>query len=147
MKHESPLEIARAGATVIGGKFPGMSRRERLERWAELVDHEGLRLNTLRGLEYLTSDERRMQQAANSPLTIAYRDPVLRAEGLAGPRLGDAMDFFGLSDGQAHRLLCDCHYMGDMTGPRLARNLRRHVFWNEVFSKVSRAAGRLFGRA
>jgi hypothetical protein len=147
MKHESPQEIARAGATVISGKFPRMSRRERLERWAKLVDQEGLRLNALRGLEYLTLGERRVQQAANSPLTIAYGDPVLREEGLSSDRLGDAMDFFELNDRQAHRLLCDCYYMGDMTGPRLARNLRRHVLWSEFVSKISRVTGRLFARA
>jgi hypothetical protein len=34
------------------------------------------------------------------------------------------MTFFELTEGQAHRLLCDCHYLGTMTGARLAARLR-----------------------
>ena len=49
---------------------------------------------------------------------------MLREEGLAGDRLGDAMAFFELSDRQAHRLFCDCHYSGSMTGAGLALRLR-----------------------
>ena len=35
------------------------------------------------------------------------------------------MAFFELSDRQAHRLFCDCHYSGSMTGAGLAARLRR----------------------
>ena len=53
------------------------------------------------------------------------QDPVLRRDGLASDRLGDAMAFFELSNRQAHRLFCDCHYSGNMTGAGLAARLRR----------------------
>jgi hypothetical protein len=49
---------------------------------------------------------------------------VLREEGLTGDRLGEAMRFFDLSDRQAHRLFCDCHYHGAMTGTGLSARLR-----------------------
>ena len=39
-------------------------------------------------------------------------------------RLGEVMRFFDLSDRQAHRLFCDCHYHGTMTGTGLAARLR-----------------------
>ena len=45
--------------------------------------------------------------------------------GLVGDRLGDVVAFFELSDRQAHRLFCDCHYNGTMTGAGLAARLRR----------------------
>ncbi len=48
-------------------------------------------------------------RADDSPLTVAYEDPVLRAEGLASDRLGDAMDFFELNDNEAHVAFCSCH--------------------------------------
>jgi hypothetical protein len=35
------------------------------------------------------------------------------------------MAFFELSGRDAHRLLCDCHYNGAMTGAGLAQRLRR----------------------
>ncbi len=43
---------------------------------------------------------------------------------LAGDSLGDIMDFFGLSEGAAHRLLCDCHYCGTMSGESVAMRAR-----------------------
>ena len=32
-----------------------------------------------------------------------------------------------MSDEDAHRLLCDCHYMGSLTGRNLAARLRRYA--------------------
>jgi hypothetical protein len=40
---------------------------------------------------------------------LRLKTPALRAEGLASDRLGDAIDFFGLSDRDAHHALCSCH--------------------------------------
>ena len=101
-----------------------MSRRERLERWANVLDRNPGKLNALTRIEYLPSSERPFARADNSPLEVAFKDPVLREEGLAGDRLGDTMAFFELSDRQAHRLFCDCHYYGSMTGAGLAQRLR-----------------------
>ncbi len=54
-------------------------------------------------------EERRAIRADNSPLTVAYEDPVLRSEGLGRDQLGDAIDFFQLSDHEAHTAFCSCH--------------------------------------
>lgn len=102
-----------------------LTRRQRLVRWADALDRNPGNLNALTRIEDMNSIERRQARVDNSPLEVAFKDATLRAEGLSSDRLGDAMAFFGLSDRQAHRLLCDCHYSGSMTGARLAIRLRR----------------------
>ena len=123
MKHRNMEELG-AVAEVVPFNIAKMSRRERLQRWADLLDRIPGKLNALTRIEYLPAAERHEARADNSPLEVAYRDPVLRDEGLAGDRLGEVMRFFDLSDRQAHRLFCDCHYHGTMTGTGLAARLR-----------------------
>src|SRR3954463_1619154 len=92
---------------------PELSRRERLERWAELLGREPeCRLPALHGIEYGTLRERAACRVDGSPLSVAYGDPVLRAAGLAGDTVGNAAEFFGLSHEQLHDLLCFCHHGG-----------------------------------
>lgn len=123
MKHRNKEELG-AVAEVVPFNIAKMSRRERLQRWANLLDRIPGKLNALTRIEYLPAAERLEARADNSPLEVAYRDPVLRDEGLSGDRLGEIMRFFDLSDRQAHRLFCDCHYHGTMTGTGLAARLR-----------------------
>jgi hypothetical protein len=88
-----------------------MSRCERLERWAELLEHQPDRLlPTIEGTEFGFREARRAKRADDSPLTVAFQDPVLRAEGLRDDRVGDALDFFEISEGDVHYLVCYCHY-------------------------------------
>jgi hypothetical protein len=124
MKHQSPTELRQA-ATVVPAP---MTRQERLARWADLLEeHEGP-LEALYRIEYLPEPERRAYRGGSAtPLAIAAGDPVMRTDGLAGDTLGDAMDYFEISDEDAHRLLCDCHYMGSLTGRGLASRLRRYA--------------------
>ena len=123
MKHHK-MEDLGAVAEVVRFSVTKMSRKERLQRWANLLERIPGKLNALTRIEYLPAAERLEARADNSPLEIAFRDPVLREEGLTGDRLGEAMRFFDLSDRQAHRLFCDCHYSGTMTGTGLAARLR-----------------------
>src|SRR4051812_27311307 len=75
-----------------------LSRDERLARWAEVLEHDPhRRLRPLHEIEYKKPNDQRLARADNSPLTVAFEDPVLRAEGLASDRLGDVMDFFNLT--------------------------------------------------
>jgi len=128
MKHQSPEELRQAAAIVAANPVTPLTRRERITRWADLLDRYSGPLEALYRIEYLPEDERRAYYGGDkTPLALAYHDPVLRADGLAGPRLGDALDYFEMTDEDAHRLLCDCHYMGTMTGRNLAARLRRHV--------------------
>lgn len=123
MEHRKLDEIGAVAEIVTLEPF-AMGRRERLERWAEILDRHPGKLTALTRVEYLPASQRALARAENSPLEIAFADPVLREEGLAGDRLGDIMSFFEIGDRQAHRLFCDCHYDGSMTGTGVARRLR-----------------------
>jgi hypothetical protein len=84
-----------------------LTRRERLERWAELLEREPSRkLKSLGEIEFRSQTERDAMRADESPLALAYADPLLRIDGLASDKLGDAIAYFELSEGQVHRLLC-----------------------------------------
>jgi hypothetical protein len=123
MKHQSPEQLREA---VVAAPVQQMTRRERLDRWADLLDLYAGPMEALYRIEYLSETDRRAYRGGETtPLAIAFRDPVLRADGLAGNTLGDAMDYFAMSDEDAHHLLCDCHYMGSLTGRNLAARLRR----------------------
>ena len=102
-----------------------LSRSDRLNRWADLLDAQaGRPLRALEDVEYVSPAIRRDLRKEDSPLAIAFADPILRADGLRGDRLGEAMDYFGLSERQAHWLLCDCHYGGRMTASEVAARVR-----------------------
>jgi hypothetical protein len=102
-----------------------MSRHDRLERWATLLERAPMsRLTPFRDVELLPACERVELQVANSPLDIAYSDPMLRFAGLESDRFGDGASFFGLTRFQAHRVLCSCGYIGTMRSAEVARRIR-----------------------
>lgn len=112
MEHKTLKQLERLGA-VWRGTAPGraMSKSARLGRWAEALDRQrGRRLRSLYRVELVTAHEREDIRADDSPLTVAFEDPVLRAEGLGSDRLGEATRFFGLTDEEAHYIVCYCHY-------------------------------------
>ena len=92
-----------------------LSKSERLERWADALEHEGRRhLKTLFEVEYAPPAERAALRADDSLLTVAFNDPRLRAEGLAGDTVGDAVAFFGMSEMELHDIICFCHHGATM---------------------------------
>ena len=102
-----------------------MSRRNRLERWASVLERSELaNLTPFRDVEFLSPAEREQLRAANSPLTLAYQDPTLRRAGLGSDGFGDGAAFFRLSRLQAHRILCSCGYFGTMRASEVARRVR-----------------------
>jgi hypothetical protein len=102
-----------------------MSRYDRLERWATLLEGTpASSLTPFRDVEFLPAAERAELQTANSPLAVAYADPVLRLAGLGSDRFGDGAVFFGLTRFQAHRVLCSCGYIGTMRAAEVARRIR-----------------------
>jgi hypothetical protein len=112
-----------------------MSRPERLERWATVLEESPRpSLNPFRDVEFFAPSVRAGFRVPNSPLALAYQDPVLRRAGLASDRFGDGAEFFGLSPYQAHRVLCSCGYFGRMMPTEVARRVRGIV-----------AGGRLHG--
>ncbi len=114
-----------AGVHVDFAPAKPMSHRERLTRWAELLERQGTRqLRSLMGTEFVSREERAKMRIDNSPLTVAFEDPVLRAEGLKSDRLGDCVEFFALSDHDAHNLVCYCRHGRTMMAHAVARDVR-----------------------
>ena len=102
-----------------------MSKRQRLERWAEVLELAPQRhLRSLYETEYTSPRRRYALRQENSPLTVAFQDPVLRAEGLRSDRYGDALKFFKLSDGELHHIVCYCHHGPTMAPKAVARRVR-----------------------
>ncbi|WP_230530179.1 hypothetical protein [Microvirga roseola] len=125
MEHK-PVEKLRSVAEVHEFKQGFLSRRERLERWAELLERQPKRrLRSLGEIEFVPEDKQPELRSDDSPLTVAFEDPVLRAAGLKSDKLGDAMEFFDLSDRAVHRLLCSCMNGWSMEAGSTARKVRR----------------------
>jgi hypothetical protein len=145
MKHRT-LDAIRLDAEVVpvAPEADGRARRRRrLERLAGLLERRGGIVNLLTQIEFLSSAERAETRADSSPLTVAYQDPILREEGLAGDTLGEAVTFFSLSDDEAHHLFCDCHYIrptqSDMVAARV-RSIARRRSLGEIWGKIRGAA-------
>jgi hypothetical protein len=125
MEHK-PVETLRGVAEVHEFKQGFLSRHERLERWAEVLERQPKRrLRSLGEIEFTPEEKRPELRSDESPITVAFEDPVLRADGLRSDRLGDAMEFFDLSDRAAHRLLCSCMNGWSMEAGTTARKVRR----------------------
>ena len=128
MKHKPYAELSRVADVHPILAKPPMTRRERLERWAEALEREPDRLLTsIEEIEWQPEAERPAMRANDSALTVAFEDPILRAEGLASDRLGDAMVFFRLSDREAHFALCSCVYGRSMQAGVAAERVRTLV--------------------
>jgi hypothetical protein len=125
MEHKPLSELDRL-ADLKGASRPSrLSKRERLERWAERLEAAPDRiLSTLEEIEWQPLDRRLSLRADNSPLSVAFADPLLREEGLASDRLGDAMDFFELTEHEAHTILCSCNGGESIEAGEAARRLR-----------------------
>jgi hypothetical protein len=122
MEHK-PLSELETIADVKRAETVLLTREQRLERWIEALEaHPTRLLRPLYEIEYSPLDERRECRADNSPLSVAYEDPVLRAQGLRSDRLGDCMDFFGMTEGQMHYAFCSCHVGFNFKGKQAARS-------------------------
>ncbi|MEJ1160917.1 hypothetical protein [Prosthecomicrobium sp. N25] len=146
MKHES-LDALRQTADVVPvveGKL--LTRRERLERWADLLEHHDGAVRPLSRVEFVPADERKTLRGDDTPLAIAFSDPVLRAAGMPSDRYGDGKGFFELSENEAHHILCNCHYAGGMSGPRVAARIRAAANRGTAAELFYKARDALFGR-
>jgi hypothetical protein len=125
MEYKKVEELRDVADVCVSEKQP-MSRKDRLLRWAELLERDPeRRLRSLGEIELKAPADRPAMRAPDSPLTVAFEDPVLRAEGLAGDRLGDGMAFFKISEDDAHRLMCSCMNGWSMASGKVAKNVRR----------------------
>ncbi len=124
MKHQT-LDQLQAVAEV-DERYPNMlSRVERLERWAECLEANPTRqLFTLHETEHQSTKVRDEMRCGDSPISVAFADPVLRASGLANDTYGEAKRFFELTDGQLHDVICYCHFGETIKAATAARNVR-----------------------
>jgi hypothetical protein len=103
-----------------------MSRSERLDRWAELLERNpDRRLATLHQTEYQPAGARAAMRSDGSPISVAFADPVLRAAGLENDSYGEAKRFFELTDGQLHRVICYCHFGATVNAATAAYHIRK----------------------
>jgi hypothetical protein len=126
MEHKTRDEIREVANILQSGLQPRpLSKRERLELWAEALEREGgRRLKTLYQIEYAPPAERACGRADDSPLSVAFNHPELRAAGLAGDTIGDAIAFFGINESELHNILCFCHYGETMSAEVAAARVR-----------------------
>lgn len=140
MEHK-PVERLRGIAEVHEFKQGFLSRHERLMRWVDLLERQPKRrLRSLGEIEFTPEEKRPELRSDDSPITVAFEDPILRADGLKGDSLGDALEYFGLSERSAHRLLCSCMNGWSMEASLSARKVRRIAHPNHhltIFSSVS----------
>jgi hypothetical protein len=102
-----------------------LSRTQRLERWAGLLQREPDRkLNTFFETEYENDERRAGLRRDNSPISVAFADSVLRAAGLQDDSYGQAKKFFEVSDWELHRVVCYCHYGVAVSARDAARAVR-----------------------
>jgi hypothetical protein len=103
-----------------------MSRNERLERWAALLERNpDRRLSTLHQTEYQPARGRAAMRSDGSPISVAFEDPVLRAAGLENDSYGEAKRFFELTDHQLHVVICYCHFGETLSAATAAHHIRR----------------------
>jgi hypothetical protein len=124
MEHRTSAEF-KGYATVI--RPQELSKKELLERWAlALEKRKDSRLCTLRETERQPLKEQVALREENSPLTVAFEDPVLRSAGLASDQFGEVARFFELSPWQLHDVVCSCHF-GETVAAEVVAARVRHL--------------------
>ncbi|MBX4924493.1 hypothetical protein [Rhizobium binae] len=103
-----------------------LTRRERIERWAESLERSPKPfLKTLHETEYQPIADRIALRDDDTPISVAFADPILRAAGMENDSYGEAKRFFELSDEQLHELVCFCHFGESVSAAAVARRVRR----------------------
>lgn len=128
MKHQTLHELRTVADVNPSADSAVMTRMQRIERWVELLErHPSRRLGALTETEYMHSRVREEARAAESPITVAFEDPLLRASGLQDDSYGEAKRFFKLSDWQLHEIVCSCHAGATMQAGWAAARVRRTI--------------------
>jgi hypothetical protein len=126
MKHHALEQLQAIAAVDRDHPEKLMSRNQRLERWAALLEQNpGQRLSTLPQTENQPVIARASMRADGSPMSIAFADPVFRAAGLANDSYGEAKRFFELTDRQLHRTICYCHFGATVSAATAAHYVRK----------------------
>lgn len=128
MKHQSLEQLHIVAEVRPDLLHPAMTRTQRLERWAELLERRPDRtLTALEGTEHRPLSERDTMRVNDSPISVAFEDTVLREDGLAEDSYGEAKRFFELTDSQLHEIVCYCHVGSSMQASRAAHCVRAAI--------------------
>jgi hypothetical protein len=124
MEHRTSAEFKGYAAVI---RPQELSKKELLERWAlALEKRKDSRLCTLRETEHQPPKEQVALRKENSPLTVAFEDPVLRSAGLTSDQFGEIARFFELSPWQLHNVVCSCHF-GETVAAEVVAARVRHL--------------------
>ena len=135
MKHQTLDQLHTIAEVQPLATYPIMTRKQRIERWAELLEQNpGRCLGTLTGTEYLNAEARDVARGAGSPITVAFEDPVLRALGLRDDTYGEAKRFFEMTDWQLHEIVCNCHVGATMQARWAAARVRATIGRNRFLA-------------
>jgi hypothetical protein len=148
MEHKTQENLRLHAAVYPEHPANPMTRQQKIERWAELLEREPQRkLSTIAGTEYRPSAERSVMRAAATPISVAFDDPVLRAEGLKDDTYGEARRFFGISDHELHRIVCECHYgaaVNSAVAARMVRKMLPRQAGHGLFARLRKALAARF---
>ena len=124
MKHQT-LDELRVVAAVKTQLPQIMSRSERLERWAWLLERSPeRRLSTLHQTEYQPAHAREVMRAEGSPISVAFEEGLLRDAGMRSDSYGEAKRFFELTDAELHDVICYCHFGANVNAATVAGRVR-----------------------
>jgi len=125
MKHHAIDELQIVAEVKQDFPRRALTRSERLERWAELLERNPQRrLSTLHETEYQPARVRATMRGDGTPISVAFEDPILRTAGLENDSYGEAKRFFELSDEQLHKVICYCHFGATVSASTAARHIR-----------------------
>jgi hypothetical protein len=125
MKYNTIEQLARVAEVAVVEERRALSNNERLQRWADVLGSDpGRTFKTLRETEYRRHEERDAMRSDDSPISAAFADPILRAEGMRDDTYGEARRFFGLSERALHRIVCYCHHGAEISAQSAARVVR-----------------------
>jgi len=80
-----------------------VARRDRLLRWAELLEHSPSALLEMRRVDERPSTG--STESGNSPAQVAHRDAVFRVQGLRGDDERELVRFFDLNREELDRIM------------------------------------------
>lgn len=120
-----PLSEKEISALQVPGpvKIEPMTRREKLYRWADRLDHIQQNLVMYRGLEYMQPALRDPLPITGTAFAVAVTDPILAEAGLQGATtVGQVCTFMELTANQMHVFACSCG--GELSNEAMAERIR-----------------------
>ncbi len=117
-----PLSHTEVEALNAASPVTIMTRAEKLERWAVLLEKCDHYIVMASNIEYMDQCSRDRASWTYSPMSVAAADPVLSDAGLKGQTIKDVKDFFEITDEDVHAFSCNCG--GEQTGAQMAGRIR-----------------------